>query len=48
MKNTSLHALLQERIVLLDGGMGTALQAYDLTEDDYLQRIVWSPCSQST
>jgi 5-methyltetrahydrofolate--homocysteine methyltransferase len=30
-----LHALLRERIVLLDGGMGTMLQGYALDEDDF-------------
>ena len=30
-----LHALLRERIVLLDGGMGTMLQGYSLGEDDF-------------
>ena len=31
----SLHALLKQRIVLLDGGMGTMIQGYRLTEADY-------------
>jgi 5-methyltetrahydrofolate--homocysteine methyltransferase len=30
-----LHALLRERIVLLDGGMGTMLQGYSLGEQDF-------------
>ena len=30
-----LAALLEERIVFLDGAMGTMIQAYDLTEQDY-------------
>ncbi len=30
-----LRALLDERIVILDGAMGTALQAFDLQEPDY-------------
>ena len=28
-----LHALLNERIVFLDGAMGTMIQTYKLTED---------------
>ena len=31
----SLFALLDERIALLDGAMGTMIQGYKLTEDDY-------------
>ena len=31
----SLFALLEQRIVLLDGAMGTMIQGYGLTEDDY-------------
>src|SRR5210317_1096506 len=31
----SLFALLEERIVLLDGAMGTMIQGYRLSEDDY-------------
>ena len=31
----SLFALLEQRIVLLDGAMGTMIQSYGLTEDDY-------------
>ena len=30
-----LKALLEERIVFLDGAMGTMIQGYDLTEADY-------------
>src|SRR5438105_1095559 len=30
-----LHALLQQRIVLLDGAMGTMVQQYRLSETDY-------------
>ena len=33
-KETFLN-LLQERILLLDGGMGTMIQGYHLTEADY-------------
>ena len=33
--DAELRALLGERIVLLDGGMGTALQGYHLEEADY-------------
>ena len=31
----ALEELLDERIVVLDGAMGTMIQAYKLTEDDY-------------
>ncbi len=31
----ALHLALQERILLLDGAMGTMIQAYGLGEDDY-------------
>jgi len=31
----ALHAVLQERIVILDGAMGTMIQREALTEDDY-------------
>lgn len=31
----ALHALLRERILILDGAMGTMLQAYELDEADY-------------
>ena len=31
----TLHRLLTERILLLDGGMGTMIQSYKLTEADY-------------
>jgi 5-methyltetrahydrofolate--homocysteine methyltransferase len=31
----SLFALLEQRIVLLDGAMGTMIQSYGLSEDDY-------------
>ena len=30
-----LHALLEERILILDGAMGTLLQTYQLQEADY-------------
>ena len=32
---TSLAPLLSERILVLDGAMGTVIQRYDLTEDDF-------------
>lgn len=32
-----LHQLLQERILMLDGAMGTMIQQYPLTEDDFRQ-----------
>ncbi|MDG2288752.1 MAG: homocysteine S-methyltransferase family protein, partial [Woeseiaceae bacterium] len=31
----SLMQALDERIVVLDGGMGTMIQSYGLTEEDY-------------
>lgn len=34
-KNRTLHDILQKRIMLLDGAMGTMIQAYKLTEADY-------------
>jgi len=33
--NHSLEVLLQERILVLDGAMGTMIQRYQLTEDDF-------------
>ena len=33
--NEKIKALLQERILVLDGAMGTAIQKQDLTEEDY-------------
>lgn len=33
--NDKIKALLQERILVLDGAMGTAIQKQDLTEEDY-------------
>ena len=35
MKNNALHNALQERILLLDGGLGTMIQPYGLTEADF-------------
>ena len=35
MSKTRLHDLLQERILVLDGGMGTLIQTHDLQESDY-------------
>ncbi|MCC8145522.1 MAG: methionine synthase [Bacteroidales bacterium] len=32
---TSLEKILQERILILDGAMGTMIQLYNLTEEDY-------------
>jgi 5-methyltetrahydrofolate--homocysteine methyltransferase len=34
-KTSQLHQLLKQRIVLLDGAMGTMIQGYKLTEEDY-------------
>ena len=30
-----LQSLLEQRILVLDGGMGTLIQSYQLNEDDY-------------
>ena len=36
MKNTTLlHTALEQRILILDGAMGTMIQKYQLTEEDY-------------
>jgi len=35
MVQDTLNALMAERILILDGAMGTMVQRYDLTEDDY-------------
>ena len=35
MKNNALHNALQERILLLDGGLGTMIQPDGLTEEDF-------------
>ncbi|MBE6196268.1 MAG: methionine synthase [Rikenellaceae bacterium] len=35
MKTNALHNALQERILLLDGGLGTMIQPYGLTEADF-------------
>src|ERR1035437_4729585 len=34
-RTQALHAVLQERILVLDGAMGTALQALNLTAEDF-------------
>jgi 5-methyltetrahydrofolate--homocysteine methyltransferase len=34
-RSAELHALLAERILVLDGAMGTMIQQYELTERDY-------------
>ena len=34
-KHALLKSLLRERILILDGGMGTMVQTYQLTEEDY-------------
>lgn len=40
-----LHELLEERILILDGGMGTMLQSYQLSEADFCgDRFVDHPC----
>lgn len=35
MNRNSIEALLKERILILDGAMGTMIQQYNLSEDDY-------------
>ena len=35
IKNHPIRAALQERILIMDGGMGTLIQARELGEDDY-------------
>lgn len=43
---TTLHTLLENRILLLDGAMGTMLQEYQFTEADYRgTRFKVHPCS---
>ena len=37
-KLAALEVALRERIVILDGAMGTALQAHNLREEDYRGR----------
>ena len=34
-RSTELQTLLQQRILILDGGMGTMIQRHNLTEADY-------------
>ena len=35
MKKNLFLSLLKERILILDGGMGTMVQSFKLTEQDY-------------
>jgi len=35
MKNQSVHEAVKERILVLDGAMGTSIQRYGLSEEDY-------------
>ena len=35
MESESIHTLLRERILVLDGSMGTMIQQYKLAEEDY-------------
>ncbi len=45
-KTAQFEALLKERIVFLDGAMGTMIQTYDLQEADYHgKRFADHPCS---
>jgi len=40
-----IHQLLQQRILILDGAMGTMIQSYKLEEEDYRgERFVEHPC----
>ena len=34
-RRAELELLLKQRILLLDGAMGTMIQSYDLSEDDF-------------
>ncbi|MFB3101197.1 MAG: homocysteine S-methyltransferase family protein, partial [Gammaproteobacteria bacterium] len=44
-KTSQLEQLLQERILLLDGAMGTMIQSYQLEEADYRgERFADHPC----
>lgn len=44
-KTTLLKQLMAERILVLDGGMGTMIQSYELTEQDYRSdRFKHHPC----
>ena len=41
----SISSLLKERVLLLDGAMGTMIQRYKLTEEDYRgERFKNHPC----
>ena len=33
--NTSIYDIVKNRILILDGAMGTMIQRYDLTENDF-------------
>ena len=35
MNKTQIKDILKEKILILDGAMGTAIQAYHLSEEDY-------------
>ena len=35
MKQADIHSLLRERVLVLDGAMGTMIQQYKLSEEDY-------------
>ena len=40
-----IHRLLEQRILILDGGMGTMLQSYKLSEADFRgERFADHPC----
>ena len=44
-KVEQLRAQLNERILVLDGGMGTMIQGYRLSEDDFRgERLADWPC----
>ena len=39
---TKLKSILRERIMIFDGGMGTMIQRYKFTEDDFRGIILYS------
>ena len=43
---TNIYDILKERILVLDGAMGTMIQAYNFSESDYRgSRFKDHPCS---
>ena len=44
-RTKSIESLLRERILVMDGAIGTMIQAYDLQEEDFRgKRYVDHPC----